>query len=568
MAFPDWVIVAFVVAFVALVGFWFTRRASSSLSAFFVGDRTLVWWVAGTSILATSFAPDTPLHNTRTVREHGLGGLWFYWGGMFTGVLVAIVFSRLWRRTGHLTDNEVVELRYSGPPAAALRAILALFKAVVLELLTIAWVMLGMTKVVQAIVPLPEELVVIGLVVVAVGFSAAAGLLGVAMSQVLEFIVAMAGAVAVAIVSVKAAGGISGMRASLSPEAFRLVPTTSDALTGIMLLSFIGVQWWASPYADGSGQRAQRFLACQDERQAMAAGLLAVSVQWIVRSWPWALTALASLVLYPTLADHESAYPRMMSELLPTGLKGLVIASFAAAFMSTMQAQLNLTSSYLVHDVYRRFLRPGMAERHYVTIARITTIVVALAAAVIALGLPSVLDTYRFKMELMAGLGMVYLLRWLWWRVTAVTELVTLVASVVTAVIANAHPWTAFQGAEGSALRVLLVVSISLIAALATTVAASPEPMEQLVLFYRRVLPPGAWGPVAAEAGVQRPTGYGWHTLLQLLVALTFVLSGTFGLGLLLLGRPIYGGVLLVFSAITGGSLAWTVYRWNVGGQG
>jgi solute:Na+ symporter, SSS family len=585
MAVVDWLVV---VAFIGLTlgtGLWFMRRASKSMADYFVGGRSIPWWLAGTSMLATSFASDTPLHTTRAIREGGLSQAWFYWNGIISGVVIAFLFAKMWRRAGVVTDNELIELRYSGKPAAWLRGGLALFKSCFLEILTMAWITLGMVKIVKTIMELPERIaifgvfiqtelvVVVALLIVAIAFSVASGFWGVVATDLAEFSIAMGGAIVLAVVAMNKVGGTAGLReglklhAPMGEAALDFTPNFLDGGGSVLAFGvYIGLQWWARNEVDGSGQRAQRLLACKDERHAIAAGVWSLAVTWLIRSWPWYVTALASLVLYPSIADHESVYPRMVADLMPIGLKGLMVASFFAAFMGTLEAHYNLTASYVVNDVYKRFLRKDADEKHYVNISRLTTLVVALIAAVATLLLPSILGAFRFKMELVSGLGLIYILRWFWWRVTAMTEIVALLTSVASALTLNVllPAPTPAQGAHYSALRLLLVVLISGVASIAATFLVRPEPTAHLLTFYRRVRPPKRfWGPIAAEAGEVGPSEIGWQTLAQALLAIAFVFSGMIGIGKLVLGQPIFGAVLVAFATVSGALML----RWLFGSK-
>ena len=571
MAALDWIIVA---AFLALnlgIGFWYSRRASKSVEDFFVGGRTIPWWLAGTAILTGSFASDTPLHTTKMIREKGLAGAWFYWGAIFGGVVIALVFSRLWRRTRVITDNELIELRYTGRPASFLRGGMATFKTLALEVITMAWITVGMTKIVKVIMDLPDKvavpvfgsmptdvLVVAALLVFAAAFCMASGFYGVVATDLLEFGTAITGAIVLGIVAFDQVGGIDGLRDGLAAVpagegALDFMPQwDAEGFSALVIGVYLGVQWWAHPYVDGSGHRAQRFLASKDERNAIASGLWSLAVTFIIRSWPWYVTALASLVLYPTVVDHETVYPQMVVDLLPIGLKGLMVASFVSAFMGTMESHYNLTASYVVNDVYKRFVAKQGTPEHYVRASRVATISVALTAGLVSLLFSSVLDAFLFKMELMAGLGLLYLLRWFWWRVNAVTELVALAGTVTCALTLKFLPWTSGGGANGSAIRLLLVVGITGVLALATAFLTRPEPTEHLVEFYRRVRPPGWWGPVARAAGGKLPSGFGLHTLGQGLIAVVFVFGCMIGLGKLILGEPVLGGTLFAIGIACG----------------
>jgi Na+/proline symporter len=586
MAVIDWVVVVVFMACVTGVGLYFTKRASKSMDDFFVAGRTIPWWLAGTSMLATSFASDTPLHTTRVIREQGLAGAWFYWIGIFQGVVIAFLFSRLWRRTGVVTDNEFIELRYAGPRAARLRGALAVFKSLFLEILTMAWITLGMTKIVKAIMGLPdaftipvlgsvpsEYVVVVVLLVLTLSFSVASGFWGVVTTDLAEFAVAMVGAVVLSVVAVQKVGGIEGLKAGLAKSAplheatLDFMPRLGAEGVSVFVFSiYMGVQLWAHAGIDGSGQRAQRLLACKDERHAIAAGVWSLAVTWLIRSWPWYIAALASLILYPNLADSETAYPRMVAELLPVGLKGLMVASFVSAFMASIEAHYNLVASYAMNDVYRRFVAKKRTDEHYVKASRWMTLSVAVVAGIVTLLLPSVLGAFRFKMELMAGLGLVFILRWFWWRVNATTEIVALGTSIIVALTLNALPLTRGGGAEASAIRLLTVVVVSAVAAIVTMYATPHEPLDHLAKFYAKVKPPGAWGPVAKHAGLEKQdSGFGLVILGQILVAIVFVFSGMVGLGKIILGDLGQGIALIALAVVAGAITIRWVLREKVG---
>ncbi len=578
MAPLDWIIVVIFLLAVVAVGLLLSRRASGSLEDYFVSGRNLPWWLAGTSILATSFSSDTPLHVTRVIREAGLGGAWFYWSGIISGLVVAFFFARLWRRAEIVTDAELIELRYSGARAAALRGTVALFRSVVLELITRPWVILGMTKIVSAVLELPpgatlnlplwgpvpsDAAIVVALVALALLYATTSGLWGVVVTDFIEFIVALGGAVLLAVLAVRKAGGVQGLRQGLAASplgegALDFVPAPSDlGVPAVTLVVYMGIQWWANTEIDGSGKRAQRFLACKNERHALASGVWNMAVQWLLRSWPWYLTVIASAVLYPQLADHEAAYPTMIADLMPVGFKGLMVAAFLAAFLSTIDSQLNLSASYLVNDLYQRFMVRDRPAKHYVNASRVMVLGVAAVATVIALALPSVLDAFRFKMELMAGLGLIYLLRWFWWRVNAYSELYALGAGVFTALALHTSlSPLAGPGTETFAWRLIVIVSVAAAAGLGATLIAPAEPMDRLRAFYRRVSPPAfGWGPVAAVERSAAASTVQPATLGQFALAVVAVFSGMFGLGKLLLGEPGLGGALLLLALLTGSAM-------------
>lgn len=579
MTAVDWFIVGVALLALLAMGILVRKKAEGSVESFFVAGRTLPWWLAGTSMLATSFASDTPLHTTRMIREHGLQGAWFYWGGILGGVGVAFFFARLWRRAGVVTDAELLELRYAGRAGAALRFFTALFRGVLLETITLAWVILGMTKTVQVLLGLPEIVVLAGvpldsgilvvsvLVLIALGYSTTSGLWGVVLTDLIEFGVAMIGAIILAVIAMVKVGGPSGLEAHFAstgrPETLDFLPSLSQStLPALAIGVYLGVQWWATPYVDGSGQRAQRFLSTKNEGHALVSGVWNMGVQWVLRSWPWYVAALASLVLYPDLADAETAYPRMIVDLLPVGLRAIMVASFFGAFMSTVDSLLNLNASYFTNDVYRRFIKRNGSEAHYVKVARISLVALAAISATIALQLPSVLDAFRLKMELMAGLGLIAVLRWFWWRVNALAELLTLGTSICVALALNFHPTLGEATAAASALRVLIVVAVSGLVTFASALLSRPAPIAKLVAFYERVRPPRAlWRSIAeVSSPSDAPPPVTPATVLQYVACVGLVFAAMFAVGKLVLAQWVEGFVLLFLAA----GLFGLLWRWVI----
>jgi Na+/proline symporter len=520
---------------------------------------------------------------TRIIRESGLSGAWFYWNGIITTLFVTFLFARLWRRAEIVTDAELVELRYSGRPAAVMRATIALFRSFVLELITLSWVILGMTKVVRTVMGLPElaslplvgevrsdVAVVIALVIIALVYSATSGLWGVVVSDFLEFFVAMGGAVLLAFLAVSKVGGVEALRrglaeSPLTERALDVIPSVSQVgLPPAALVAYLGFQWWAHSEIDGSGKRAQRFLACKDEQHALASGVWNAAVQYVIRNWPWYIAALASVVLYPALTDHEAVYPRLIADLMPVGLKGLMVASLLAAFLSTVDTQLNLSASYVANDIYRRFLVRGRSASHYVWASRVGVVILAAIATGLALAIPSVLDAFRFKMELMAGLGLVYILRWFWWRVNAWAEIAALVSGVGTAIALNVGTSLGATGGGAGAFgaRLMIIVGVSAVAAVVAILVAPQEPMERLRAFYRSVQPPALfWGPVAELEPDVAGSSVAWVTAAHFFLAALAVFSAMIGLGKLLLGELLLGLGLCALGALSG----WVLISWVFG---
>lgn len=516
----DWILLAAALALPITVGVLAGRGSGRSLSDYFLSRRNLPWWAAGTSMVATTFAADTPLAVTGLVAANGIAGNWLWWNAALGSMLTVVCFARLWRRAGILTDVEFVEMRYSGRSAALLRGLRAVWLGLPVNCLVIGWVNLALAKVLSIALGWDRlTAVLIGLAATG-AYAALAGLRGVVAADAVQFVVAMAGAVALAYyaLATPTIGGIAGLREALPDSTFHLLPAVgaSDGsmATGALLLplsaffAYLGVQWWASWYPGqepgGGGYVAQRMLSARDERHAVLATLWFTLAHYCLRPWPWVLAALASLVLYPGLADPEAGYIMLIRDHLPAGWRGLLVGAFFAAYMSTVSTQLNWGTSYLVHDGYRRFVRPAASEQHLVTVSRLTTIGVMVASGAVTFWLDSVRQAWEFMLEAAAGLGLVLILRWYWWRVTALSEITALVASAVGFALLRVLTDIPFPDS------LLYLVPWTTAWWIVVTLATPPDPLPHLIAFYRRARPAGpGWRAIAAAAGEAPPDPLG-----------------------------------------------------------
>ncbi|MGH7588481.1 MAG: sodium:solute symporter family protein, partial [Gemmatimonadota bacterium] len=510
----DWAVLALYFLFSLAVGLYFVRRAGTSTTEFFVSGRNLPWWLAGTSMVATSFSVDTPLFVTGIVRTQGIQGNWIWWCFAIGGVLAAFFFAQLWRRTEVVTDVELAQLRYAGRPAAVLRGFRAGYMTLYANCLTMAWVCLAMVKVFGAVFdvgPLGATIFAAG---ITLAYSMLSGLWGVVVTDLVQFVLAMAGAVLLAVFAVEATGGIGAMLAGLREaghaDALRFLPGLSaEAPAGVWehpllawsatalatFLVFIVFQWWANKNADGGAVVIQRMAASKDEREAILGTLWFQVANYALRPWPWVLVALASLLLYPAAEDHELVYAQAMVDLLPAGLLGLMLASLVAAFMSTLTSYINLSAAYLVNDLYRPFLVRGRSERHYVAVGRVASLAALLVGVTIGYYADTIFGLFSLLLTLGAGIGLVYIARWFWWRVNAWSEIAAMIASSVIGALLELSP--RWGGPEFPfAAKVVTNVLGSTIVWVAVTCLTSPTPMEKLTEFYRRARPPGWWGPV------------------------------------------------------------------------
>jgi len=583
----DWLIIGLYLVFALAAGVLLSRRSSRSTGDFFLAGRSLPWWIVGTSMVATTFAADTPLAITEMVRGHGIWRNWWWWNLALGGMLGVFLFSRLWRRAEVLTDNELIELRYSGRPAAFLRAFKAGWFATVYNFIVMGWVINGMSTVIAVLTGVDQWLATWILVAVAVLYTVLSGFWGVALTDLVQFLLAMVGSLILTFKAVTAAGGLRSLLEKAeavagAPENLgSLVPPVdpplfSEGFVGSPFFTFavfITLMWWCNHNADGGGYIIQRMAACRDEREALKATLWFNVANYALRVWPWILVALASLVLYPQIADqagasgHKLAYPLVLGAVLGPGLKGLLVTTFLAAFMSTIDTHLNWGASYLVNDIYRRFVRRDAGERHYVAVGRLAVLLLIAMAALLSGFMSSIERAWIFVWAMSAGIGGVLILRWFWWRINAWSELSALGASIVVtfgleflAFLQSAPGQyklfattpSLFGITLGTAHKALLVVPISIACWVTVTMLTRPEPRETLVAFYRRVRPGGAWGDIAAEAGdvIHRPVLKG--ILLTWLGGVALIYGLTFGIGQLVLLRVGQGLLLLALAAAGG----------------
>jgi solute:Na+ symporter, SSS family len=512
--FSDWVIIGLYFLASAGVALAYTRRASESLDEYFVSGRALPWWLAGTSMVATTFSADTPLVVAGLVARYGVAGNWLWWNGAISGILTVFFFARLWRRAGVLTDLEFAELRYGGKPAAALRGFRALYLALPINLIIMGWVTRAMVTVLQISLNINPWKAAILLFAITAGYTIFSGLWGVVVTDTFQFVVKMGGVIALAVLAVRSVGGLDELtRLSVAhfgsrEAAFGVLPPIDKAWLPLStLLVFLSVQWWAAWYPGaepgGGGYVAQRILAAKDERHGLLATLWFNIAHYALRPWPWILVGFVALLRYPHLANPEEGYVRVMVDILPSPMKGLLLATFAAAYMSTIGTHLNWGASYLVNDVYLRFLRPQASLRAQVIASRVATVVLMLLSLVVMAYLQSVEQGWKLLIGLGAGTGAVFILRWYWWRINAWSEISAMVASFVTSIALHLrHVNTGDTSSGEYALAMLVTVGISTLTWLTVTFLTPPESDAVLDSFYRRVRPGGpGWRKVAARLG-------------------------------------------------------------------
>ncbi len=556
------------------IGIYFSKRASRNMDEFFVAGRNLPWWVAGTSIVATTLAADTPLAVSGFIRSDGIYANWFWWNALMGGMLTVFFYARLWRRAHILTDMEFIELRYCGRPASALRGFMAVYGGVLQNCIVMGWVMLAMAKICHVMLGWDKVWSIGVLVVLALIYTVLSGFWGVVMTDLVQFTMAMVGSITLAVIVVVKMGGPAEMvdRVASAPgvdlKVFQMIPDwqTAGKLALITFVIQVTVQWWAQ--GQGQGYVVQRLFSTRTEKDSVLAMLWFNVAHYVLRPWPWIIVGLASLVYFPQVAgdDPELGYPKMMAEFLPIGLRGLMVASLLAAFMSTMDTQLNWGSSYLINDLYKRFIVPDAQPHHYVNASRVAMVLLTGLAALTAWQSESISRAWIYLAVLTAGSGFVWLLRWFWWRINPWSEIAALVAGVI---LANGQLWTrllhrigllsdATKTAVDSAyaddlwaIRLFIIIVVCTVLWVVVTFLTRPTPAAHLEQFYRRVRPGGWWGPIArACPDVPRESlSHGW---IGWLAGVVCVYSALFGVGYLCLGRFL-GGLIFLAVAIASG---------------
>jgi len=569
----DWVIVVLSLAVAFLPAALLARRAGSSTAEFFTSGRAAPWWLIGVSMVATTFSTDTPNLVTNLVREHGVANNWLWWSFLLTGMATVFFYARLWRRSGVLTDLEFYEIRYAGRPAQLVRAFRAVYLGLFFNCVIMATVNLAAVKIANVILGWPMWQTLLVCAGLNIAFAATAGLWGVLVTDLIQFGIAMAGSFAAAYFALQQpeVGGLSGLMTRLDPGTLQLLPDFGDWQLALSVLVIpITVQWWSVWYPGaepgGGSYIAQRMLAARTERDAMAGTLLFNVAHYALRSWPWIIVALASLLVYPQLSDiavsfpnvdpaligHDMAYPAML-RFLPVGWLGIMVAGLLAAYVSTIATHLNWGTSYLVHDLYRRFMRPDATERHYVMVGRIVTALLMVLAAGLTFVLETASQSFQLLLSIGAGTGLLYLLRWFWWRINAWSEVSAMVSSFL---LAAGFLYAQKHGAPiDTTAQLLLSVGITTVVWVTVTLVTAPTERRTLLSFFALVRPAGpGWRAVQAEAGVPPSPDSLPMAFLGWMLGCTAVYAALFGVGSLLYGRTPQG---LIFLTVFGLSSWW-----------
>jgi SSS family solute:Na+ symporter len=580
LSMVDWLVIIVYFSFNICIGLYLRKRATASTEDYFVGGRKVTWWLAGTSMVATTFAVDTPLAVTGLVAKNGIAGNWLWWNMLMSGMLTVFFYARLWRRSGVVTDVEFAEIRYSGRPAAFLRGFRALYLGLPINCIVMGWVNLAMVKILKMVFGITETqalFITLGIMILTAAVSILSGLWGVLVMDMFQFALMMGVMVALACFAVGAVGGmdqlvlklheVDAARAAAGERGSILsfLPDIGSAwMPMLTFFVYLAVNWWATWYPGaepgGGGYIAQRILSARDEKHSLLATLWFNIAHYAVRPWPWILVALCSVVLYPDLADKESGFIRVVvdPEVFPVALRGLILAAFAAAYMSTITTQLNWGASYLVNDFYKRFWARNRGERHYVVASQAATFLVMAASCIVAKYFNTIEELWKFMIAISAGTGSVFLLRWFWWRINAWSEVSAMVASFVVSMLLQY--WFKLDNDQPVqfAWIVLITVLCSTIIWILVTLLTAPEKEEVLIAFYRRIRPGASlWGPIVAKApDVPKRAGMAFN-LLDWLCGCVLVYLTLFGVGKIIFGQWITG-IVFLFLALAAGFI---IYR-------
>jgi len=558
----DYLVVAGYVILMIGVAWAAKVRGQESLDDFFAGGKNLPWWLVGVSMVATTFAADTPLAITGIVARQGVAGNWFWWNWMISGIVTVFIYAKLWKRADVLTDVEFIELRYGGKPASFLRGFRALYFAFPFNCIIMGWVTVGMAKILTVVTGADQWIVIVILYALIGLYIAISGLWGVIVTDFVQFILAMIGTIALAYFAVDHVGGLAELKTQLGNvvnyDVLSFNPFTNPEIALTTALIWIGMNWWAAWYPGaepgGGGYIAQRMFSAKDEKNAVGGTLLFNILMYAVRPWPWILVALVAMVVFPNLEDPETGYPLMMLEVLPVGWMGLLMVAFLSAFVSTISTQLNWGTSYVVNDFYKRFIKKpeefdstDKAQDHYILISRIATLLMAALGVGVSYFFDSVSGGWEFILSLSAGIGGVLLLRWFWWRINAWSEITAMIAAMIGAVYSN---YMGFDFSGG----MIFTTGFSTVVWLIATFITKPESDETLERFYAKVTPMGNW---KRFSGGKTSPDQLLPSLVNIILSIASIIGFLFGLGQIFFGNILFGISCLIIGCV----LVWAVVR-------
>ncbi|MEC7870231.1 MAG: sodium:solute symporter family protein [Bacteroidota bacterium] len=583
----DLLIILFFFGISLFIGFWVSKKAGKDSSQFFLSGKNMPWWLLGVSMVATTFSTDTPNLVTDIVRSNGVSGNWVWWAFLLTGLLTVFVYAKLWRKSNVNTDLEFYELRYGGPAAIFLRKFRAIYLGVIFNVINMASVTLAAIKIGGVMLNLDPWQTVVGAGLVTMIFSALGGFKGVVYTDLILFFVAMVGSIGAAyyLINLPEIGGLNNLISNETiSKKISIIPDLSD--TNVLITLFIiplAVQWWSSWYPGaepgGGGYIAQRMLASKNENHAIAATFFFNIMHYALRPWPWILVALASLVIFPDLDSIKSAFPNIgddkigndlaysaMLTLLPSGLLGLVLASLISAYMSTISTQLNWGSSYIVYDYYKQQINPDASEKKLVAVGRISTILLMVLSAILALLLQNALQLFNILLVFGAGTGLIFILRWFWWRINAWSEITAMFASGIISILLKLTPLGPFlinsdNGLFEEYMEYPFVVIVTTCLWLIVTFITKPESDKVLINFYSKIRPGGpGWNKVLIKSNITKEKSenkalidglyamiIGSVLIYSIMFSTGYLLYGEINLGLFFMVNSIIFGVLLVF---------------------
>ena len=562
----DWISISIYICLVLYLGIFLSKKSIDSVSDFFTANKEIPWWLSGISMVATTFAADTPLAVTGIVILSGISGNWVWWGFILSGLFTTFLFAKLWHRSNVTTDTELIELRYSGKAAKFLRGFRALYLAIPINCIILGWVTSAMAKIITAATGQDAWQIIICLYVLTTFYIAVSGIRGVIFTDFLQFFIAMSGSFVVMYFALNhdAVGGLSNLVSKISlnekySQHINILPSFSEGgtITLLMFCIYFAVQWWSTWYPGaepgGGGYVAQRMFSTKSDKDALKASLLFNIFHYGVRPWPWIITALCILFIYPISnpdsilhSDPEISYAYFMIDFIPSGLKGLLIIAFLSAFMSTVSTQINWGSSYIVNDFYSRFIRrrnsfisESVANKHYVFISRLATILIMFLSMISSYYIDSIQGAWKLLISIGAGTGLVYMLRWYWWRINAFSEISAMIAAFIGYLLSV---YLEFD----EAYTIIFTTLFTTVSWISVTLLTPPEPKEILLSFYKKVKPLGnGWSKVTNSSN-----GSILPSLLNVFLGLITIQGFLFGTGKILL-QETYTGILILFAGIT-----------------
>ncbi|GAB4295199.1 MAG: Na+:solute symporter [Marinilabiliales bacterium] len=586
MALIDWIIIIIYLLISIAVGIFFSKKAGKDTSSFFLSGRNLPWYIAGTSMVATTFAADTPLAVTELVADNGIAGNWLWWNMVFGGMLTVFFFARLWRRAGILTDCEFISIRYSGKKADFLRGFRAVYIGVIMNAVVIAWVNLAMVKILQVIFPdftifgrteflilginfSSHLILVAGIMLFVALYTSLSGLMGVSITDTFQFVLAMTGCIILAVFALDHpdVNGISGLKAKLPSWIIEFVPRIKDSqdaisgtfqMTVLAFVTYIGVQWWASWYPGaepgGGGYVAQRMMSAKNEKHSLLATLWYQIAHFAIRPWPWIIVALVSLVLYPDLPpDNKGAgFVFIIKDIMPSGLFGLLIAAFLAAYMSTIASQTVWGTSYIVNDLVKPYIKKTDNEKYYVRISRITTFLLIIFSLIITTQFNKITDAWKFILICSSGIGPVLILRWFWWRINAWSEITAMIAPYFLFPLLYFYfNWDVYD--KDLPVTIISLVAWSTFCWLIVTLLTKPTDENKLLKFYTKIHPgTRGWKKIAEKLpAIRSDKGYG-YLFINWFMGCLMIISGLFSFGKIIFGEYLTGIIYIFVTMICG----------------